>query len=304
MAFLNFIETFFILSLGITFILILLLVYHFKQRIVSIEQKNETMFEIVNNIVSEINILRNNINGLKLVPMQMNKHIDMSFTNENTIKLSETFQQNNEHDILLQFDNEYDTPINQYDDNESDDDDDDNESDDDDNDDDNESDDDDDDNDNGDDDKNNQENDDNDIIINQDSEVIQESPIKIISINPDTQIEDNTITRPIVDISSSSPVVFLSLDSNNIPIIDPSSIDNNRNIMVNLEKDLNNLTNIDEFHTIHQTDESIDIVQHSHKDVYKKMNLQTLKTTVILKGLCSDPSKMKKADLLKLLENL
>ena len=291
----NFIETFFILSLGITFILILLLVYHFKQRIVSIEQKNETMFEIVNNIVSEINILRNNINGLKLVPMQMNKHIDMNFTNENTIKLSETFQQNNEHDILLQFD----TPINQYDDNESDDDDDDdddNESDDDD--------DDDDDDDNDDDDKNKQENDDNDIIINQDSEVIQESPIKIISINPDTQIEDNTITRSIVDISTSSPVVFLSLDSNNIPIIDPSSIDNNRNIMVNLEKDLNSLTNINEFHTIHQTDESIDIVQHSHKDVYKKMNLQTLKTTVILKGLCSDPSKMKKADLLKLLENL
>ena len=42
MAFLNFIETFFILSLGITFILILLLVYHSKERIVSIEQKNET----------------------------------------------------------------------------------------------------------------------------------------------------------------------------------------------------------------------------------------------------------------------
>lgn len=50
----NFIETFFFISLGITFVLILLLVYHFKQRLNSIEQKNDTMFEIINNIVTEI----------------------------------------------------------------------------------------------------------------------------------------------------------------------------------------------------------------------------------------------------------
>ena len=40
-------------------------------------------------------------------------------------------------------------------------------------------------------------------------------------------------------------------------------------------------------------------------DLYKKMTLANLKATVISKGLCSDPSKMKKNDLLKLLtENL
>ena len=32
------------------------------------------------------------------------------------------------------------------------------------------------------------------------------------------------------------------------------------------------------------------------------MTLPNLKATVIAKGLCSDPSKMKKSDLLKLLE--
>jgi hypothetical protein len=54
----NFIETFFFISLGITFVLILLLVYHFKQRLNSIEQKNGTMFDIINNIVQEITTMK------------------------------------------------------------------------------------------------------------------------------------------------------------------------------------------------------------------------------------------------------
>ena len=54
----SFIETFFFISLGITFVLILLLVYHFKQRVTSIEQKGNTMFEIINNIVKEIGLIK------------------------------------------------------------------------------------------------------------------------------------------------------------------------------------------------------------------------------------------------------
>jgi hypothetical protein len=58
MAFFNFIETFFFISLGITFILVLLLVYHFKQRMTGLEQKCDTMFEIINDMVKEMNMLR------------------------------------------------------------------------------------------------------------------------------------------------------------------------------------------------------------------------------------------------------
>ena len=54
----NFIETFFFISLGITFVLILLLVYHFKQRLNVLEQKGDTMFDIINNIVKEINMIK------------------------------------------------------------------------------------------------------------------------------------------------------------------------------------------------------------------------------------------------------
>jgi hypothetical protein len=42
--------------------------------------------------------------------------------------------------------------------------------------------------------------------------------------------------------------------------------------------------------------------KESSKEVYRKMTLQSLKTLVITKGLCSDPSKLKKTDLLKMLE--
>ena len=62
MGFFNFMDTFFFISLGITFILILLIVYHFKQRMTNLEQKSDTMFEIINNIVKELNIIKQNIN--------------------------------------------------------------------------------------------------------------------------------------------------------------------------------------------------------------------------------------------------
>lgn len=43
-------ETFFFITLAITFILILLLVYHFKDRLSKLEQKSESMFEIIQNL--------------------------------------------------------------------------------------------------------------------------------------------------------------------------------------------------------------------------------------------------------------
>jgi hypothetical protein len=51
-------ETFFFISLGITFILILLLVYHFKQRLSTLEQKSDTMFDIINNVVKEMMVIK------------------------------------------------------------------------------------------------------------------------------------------------------------------------------------------------------------------------------------------------------
>jgi hypothetical protein len=45
-----------------------------------------------------------------------------------------------------------------------------------------------------------------------------------------------------------------------------------------------------------------DTTDHS-KDIYSKMHVQDLKKLVITRGLCSDATKLKKNDLLKLLES-
>ena len=60
----SFMETFFFISLGITFVLIIMLVYHFKQRIIALEQKHDTMFDIVNNIVKQLRTMQTNIQHL------------------------------------------------------------------------------------------------------------------------------------------------------------------------------------------------------------------------------------------------
>ncbi len=58
MGLFGYLENFFLISLGITFGLILLLAYHFIQRFSAIEKKNETMYDILTNIVKELNLLK------------------------------------------------------------------------------------------------------------------------------------------------------------------------------------------------------------------------------------------------------
>lgn len=57
MGFFSFIETFFFISLAITFILIMMLVYHFKDRLTILEDKCDTMYEIIDNMAKEVNRL-------------------------------------------------------------------------------------------------------------------------------------------------------------------------------------------------------------------------------------------------------
>lgn len=57
----SFLETGFFFTLAITFLLMLLLVYHFKQRLITTEQKQDTMFEIINNLVHELNNIKSTI---------------------------------------------------------------------------------------------------------------------------------------------------------------------------------------------------------------------------------------------------
>lgn len=71
MGLFDFVGTFFFLSLGITFVLILLLVYHFKQRLTDMEQKSDKMFEIVNTIVKEMGNMRRVISQIAQEPQDV-----------------------------------------------------------------------------------------------------------------------------------------------------------------------------------------------------------------------------------------
>ena len=60
----------FIISLGITFVLVLLLlIYHFKQRLtIASESKQDTMFEIINNLAQELNNIKMSLSNAVVSP--------------------------------------------------------------------------------------------------------------------------------------------------------------------------------------------------------------------------------------------
>ena len=87
----NFMETSFIISLGITFVLILLLIYHFKQRLTASESKQDTMFEIINNLAQELNNVKGHVGQLTMMsrpptPFPFNNvNNDIKFSHEKVV---------------------------------------------------------------------------------------------------------------------------------------------------------------------------------------------------------------------------
>jgi hypothetical protein len=67
-AFINYISNFFFISLAITFVLIMFLIYHYKQRISSLEQKFEEMHNLMANVLKEIESMHVQIGRLYTSP--------------------------------------------------------------------------------------------------------------------------------------------------------------------------------------------------------------------------------------------
>jgi len=90
-------ETFFFISLGITFVLILLLVYHFKQRLAATEQKADTMFEIMNNLAQEMSGIKTTVVSL------MTRHSTPYPVSAPTMPLDQRFNQLSSSSIAAEF---------------------------------------------------------------------------------------------------------------------------------------------------------------------------------------------------------
>ena len=283
MAFFNFIESFFFVSLGITFILILLIVYHFKQRIVTLEQKYDSIFEIINNMIKEIQMLRNmlfNRNTNTLQPTfnpvsQQTSNVENVLIEQKRMLLPESdvdIDDESDSDV----DEESDSDVDEENDSDVD-----------------------------------YEIDENDIDVDE-SDFHKRDP-EILHIYDHFQADN--------DVSDTENVRLLNNDYETIDQFDqeetPIHFDEDIRIISMQDLTESATLNTDDIEQIQvekldedndnstletPNDFSINTLETT-REIYRKMNINTLKALVVTKGLSSDPSKMKKQDLLKLLES-
>jgi len=223
-------DSIFYLGLVVTFLLILLVVYHFKNRVTTMEQRCDTMFEIMNNIVQELNILRRQ---QKIAmggegPVNITTSMESNYLSQQNMQSEHYKQEDGESS------SEYET------------------------------------------DDDNSELSDDDLEEDSDDESIE----KVVELTNEI-IEDNNLKQ--IQITEETP----------IPDVTSSSlmeIDDNASIKIEkIDATLENKINDD---------------SESKQESYKSMTNSALKALVIEKGLSTNPSKLKKNELLELLGEL
>ena len=236
----NFIETFFFISLGISFMLIVLLVYHFKQRITALEQKCDTMFEIINNIVKEITMIKTNTLTTQSARNPFSFDFFSKFRKTEPV-ISKTDESDNVTATVKNQEEEDDEEEEEEDDEEEEEE--------------------------GEEDEDDEEEEENEVgEENTDANANNDSDLA----------EDQEPTK----------IVVLDDEPNTIKTI---SIDSEKVDDANLEM------------FIQKTENSIKA--ETTKEAYQKMSLAALKSLVTSKGLSADPNKLKKPELIKLLES-
>jgi hypothetical protein len=276
----SFMETFFFISLGISFVMIIMLVYHFKQRMIVIEHKQDTMFEIINNIVKQIKNMQINITYLG-----ENQNTVVRSPSENVVTFSNGFLPTNMHEFDVMFNDvvksEPDDGEEEEEDEEPDENDEDDE-DDEDKDDEEESEDD--------------EDKDDEDESEDDEDDEEEEPKKIIVSDDDTPTE-STVKIINVDINENTS------EANDLGIIEISEITETDSILFKQNMELNDEDIVIRKLENTKTEETANDSTRDNKEIYKKMSLAVLRATVIEKGLSTDPSKLKKQELVQLLES-
>lgn len=335
MGLFSFIEIFFFISLGVTILLIALLVYHFKQRITSLEQKYDSLFDIVSNVVKQLRNIQSlstgNTSGREdarfrepSVSQQLpslylgNNSISTNQMNNSNISSPDQYPPHIFHQLIdpstessrfiIDYDSQFirempnvrDTVISEEDsDSESDSGSDiDSES-------------------ESDAESNTSETKNNKIVVSDDDNSIVDINDHSHDLYRDVSREQLSNEVEDVRIITLPPILENIQDELNVHEIELHTEDlylespgESNSITPGIENEMDpNLNNFNTSAYIVQKVNSDEIDQLSlnepstiGKELYKKMTLPILKATVIAKGLCSDPSKMKKNDLLKLLE--
>lgn len=221
MAF-SFMETSFVISLGITFVLLLLLIYHFKQRLSVAENKQDTMFEIINNLAQELNNMKMSLSLMNRPSTPYPHNVsNQHVSNENVGMYEQMASLDNEESDSSDYEDSDDEIS---DDEDSDDED--------------------------------------DKIIVSD----EEDNISVEEIRP-TEDTDNSAEELVVDI----------LENIQTNTQEPESLDS-------------------------EEPEEVELVEEIEKPDFSKMNLGALKTYITEQGWVEDASKMKKAQILSLIQ--
>jgi len=256
MSVFNFMETFFFISLGITFILILLLVYHFKQRLSSLEQKSDTMFDIINNVVKEMMVIKTMASANQVaIP-------GLAAFMQNQRPLNEVFSQmqgSENKEISLNEPNKEVQQIYLDEDN---------------------------------DDVSDSESDDSTYVGESHSEDESDGDEKVIVSDDEEEDEDEEEEE-----DDKKPVNLSEIESIDLATEEEIKVVNIEPAIAESPVVINKVEKLEEIEVEEYRDSAQTI------DEYKKLGTSALKALVISKGLATDVAKLKKSQLLSLLEN-
>ena len=268
MGLFNMLESAFFITLGISCVLLLMLIYHFKQRISKLEQSNETTFEIMKDMVQEVSNLKIGLQNHASVQHQMTqqRNIDNyeypsgSFEKVNVALDQDDDETYSDDDVLTNDEDEMDEDGT---DDETDEDGSENED---------------------------EDTDEDDASDDEDNDEEEEE---------EKNMAENDIKLVSVDVDADESLNIDDIRDNNE---DQEGLDDNLDLV---EIDTSKLEDIqinkiDSTETLEEPAVSEPI---NKKEVYKKMNVPSLKALVIEKGLASEVSKLKKNELIKLLES-
>lgn len=290
-------ESVFFITLGISCVLLIMLIYHFKQRLNKLEQNGNTMFEIINNLAQEITTVNNNFRAISNVPqtpMQPNIthskiNVSLSDDEDNNLTLEEAYIDNevNSNESCSDEESGSDNDDNEETGSDNDDEDEsgsDNDAD-----------------DESDSDKDTDDDSDKDADDESDSDTESDSDVEE---NPDS---DNDIAN-ILEEEADVKVVNVNLNDNLDSIETPNNeVETDDGNLEQVELNTDEIENI----LVSKLDETNDLEENDNSTptsvntgaVYKKMNVYSLKALVIEKGLSSDPSALKKKELISLLKS-
>lgn len=241
-------ESFFFLCLAVSFILILLMVYHFKKRVDALERNNETLVDICKNVVQELDHLKNAQPSFGL-PKEMSPQTSSTYY-PSTLPFVDSDMLKNimMSDGILGGSTVHESPLDMQV-------------------------------------LENSELDEVESCHSDDSPAVQELS------DDSTAVEELVVDSIVADDNTEKTVEAL----------DTFEIEKNND----KEKDMIQVTKLEETEPIDDTVSEFSEmdVERRNKSSLQKMNVQMLRAMVIREGLCTDPSKMKKNELIQLVLN-